>query len=241
MPHSFMYGDHKISYQLTENPSLRTKIRIHIHSDGIVEVETPPAKTPEDITKAIYKRARWISNRLNENSVVRANVLPRAYISGETHFYLGRRYQLKVSENNEAPSSVKLKGGHIQIILPIIDRTAIKRRLNVWYRDRALEYFQRRVESLSSNIPWIELAPTIKLFSMQKQWGSCSPKGALYLNPWLVRAPRECIEYVIIHEMCHLKEHNHSKKFYRLLDQQLPNWRHLKIKLDGMAELLLSE
>jgi hypothetical protein len=75
---------------------------------------------------------------------------------------------------------------------------------------------------------------------MQKQWGSCSPQGHILLNPHLVKAPRECIDYVIIHELCHLKEHNHSPEFYRLLCLQMPDWKQVKAKLDGMAELLLN-
>jgi predicted metal-dependent hydrolase len=75
---------------------------------------------------------------------------------------------------------------------------------------------------------------------MKKQWGSCSPRGNILLNPHLVKAPRECIDYVILHELCHLKEHNHSPEFYRLLNQLMPDWKQIKAKLDGMAELLLN-
>lgn len=76
---------------------------------------------------------------------------------------------------------------------------------------------------------------------MQKQWGSCSPAGRLLLNPQLIKAPRECIDYVISHELCHLKEHNHSPRYYRLLSQLMPGWKTVKARLDGMAEVLLNE
>lgn len=76
---------------------------------------------------------------------------------------------------------------------------------------------------------------------MKKQWGSCSPQGILSLNPHLVKAPRECVDYVILHEFCHIKEHNHSKKFYTLLHQHMPEWESIKAKLDSMSEILLAE
>jgi len=76
---------------------------------------------------------------------------------------------------------------------------------------------------------------------MKTQWGSCSPTGAILLNPHLVKAPRECIDYVISHELCHLKEHNHSPRYYRLLSKIMPRWEVVKARLDGMAELLLNE
>ena len=76
---------------------------------------------------------------------------------------------------------------------------------------------------------------------MKKQWGSCSPQGVITLNPHLVKAPRDCVDYVLVHELCHLVEHNHSVEFYRLLGGQIPGWESVKAKLDGMAEKLLND
>lgn len=71
---------------------------------------------------------------------------------------------------------------------------------------------------------------------MTVQWGSCSPSGRITLNPLLVKTPRECIDYVLLHELCHLLHHNHSPRFYRALDRHMPNWRAVKERLDEMAE-----
>jgi len=240
MQGSITYGDRKISYQLVENKTLANKVRIHVHPNGAVEVEAPPCKAESDVQRALYKRAGWISKKLDEAASVREHVLPREYISGETHFYLGRRYQLKISDASTRASSVKLKGRQIHIELPYPERTAVKKRLNAWYKDRASQYFQRRLEEVGQSISWLEKPPPVRILSMRKQWGSCSPTGTVNLNPWLIRAPRECIDYVILHELCHLKEHNHSKRFYSLLDRHCVDWRHTKAKLDGMAELLLA-
>ncbi len=76
--------------------------------------------------------------------------------------------------------------------------------------------------------------------AMKKQWGSCSTRGSLMLNPHLVKAPKECIDYVILHELCHIAEHNHSDRFWRLLTQVMPHWKEVKAKLDEMAELYLN-
>lgn len=240
MQASIIYGDRKIHYQLVENGSLTSKIRIHVHPNGNVEVEAPPSTKPSEITRAIYKRAAWISTRLSEVSAVREHVLPREYVSGETHFYLGRRYQLKVAQTLGRRASVKLKRHQILVELPEPDKASVKKHLAAWYKERASHYFEKRLEEIIQSLPWVEDVPPVKLISMRKQWGSCSPQGAVLLNPWLVRAPRECIDYVILHELCHLKEHNHSKRFYELLDRYCVSWRHTKAKLDGMAELLLA-
>ncbi|MCH8867611.1 MAG: M48 family metallopeptidase, partial [Proteobacteria bacterium] len=75
---------------------------------------------------------------------------------------------------------------------------------------------------------------------MKKQWGSCSPKGRLSLNPMLVKAPRQCIDYVVVHELCHMKHHNHSDEYYALLTRRLPDWQERKQRLDDLAERILS-
>jgi predicted metal-dependent hydrolase len=80
----------------------------------------------------------------------------------------------------------------------------------------------------------------MKLVPMEHQWGSCSPAGSINLNPALIRAPRHCIDYVLLHEICHLKEHNHSKRFYALLEMHSPQWVDTKAELDQLAELLLA-
>ncbi|MCV6602722.1 MAG: M48 family metallopeptidase [Cohaesibacter sp.] len=162
-------------------------------------------------------------------------------ISGETHFYLGRRYQLKVFEQPSQPSNVLLKGGQIQVSLPYNDPISVRRRLNIWYKQRADDYFQVQMNRVIEKISWVNECPPVKLVRMKTQWGSCSPKGSVHLNPLLIKAPRECIEYVLVHALCHLLEPNHSQRFYSVLAQQLPDWKHTKAKLDGMSELLLAE
>ena len=233
------YGDHAIDYGVTLNPRLSTSIRIHVHPQGVVEVEVPPNKPHQEITAAVQKRARWIVQQLNHQARTRLHVLPREYVSGETHFYLGKRYQLKVTKKLTDAAFVSLKSGQIQVTLPQTDAAVVRRRLNLWYRQRAKDYFGRRLADIAADMPWVQQAPPLKLLTMRKQWGSCSPAGIITLNPWLIRAPRDCIDYVITHEVCHLQEHNHSKRYYQLLEKYFPGWQSVKNRLDGLAELLL--
>jgi len=93
---------------------------------------------------------------------------------------------------------------------------------------------------LTSAAPWLSEVPPFRLLVMRTQWGSCSPAGELLLNPHLVKAPRPCVDYVLAHELCHLKEHNHSPAFYRALSALMPDWLARKEELDGMAEALLN-
>lgn len=234
------YGSRTISYVVVANQKLTTKVRIHVHPTGIVEVEAPIGRSPNDVAGAVAKRGRWLSEQISSIENARCHVLVREYVNGETHFYLGRRYVLKITVDASSPPAVSLKGGHLRVSVRKADPAEVQRVLNAWYRERAEQYFAKRLAALSENIRWVKAQPPIKLKRMRNQWGSCSPSGSINLNPWLIRAPRDCIDYVIVHELCHLREHNHSKRYYALLDRQMPRWRPVKARLDNMAELLLA-
>ncbi len=238
---SLLYGDRHIPYNIVTSPTLTKKIRIHVHPNSRVEVEAPENHPLNEISLAVCKRARWIFKQLQMTEEVRKHACIREYVSGETHFYIGRRYPLKIIETREEYATVELRSGRIEVITRSADPASVRRRLNAWYKEKSFAYFQKRIAHLAEHISWIEVVPPIKLITMTKQWGSCSPEGVIHLNPWLIRAPVDCIDYVIMHELCHLRERNHSKKYYELLGRHYPNWQHIKAKLDGMSELLLSE
>ena len=238
---SFQYGDDRIEYEVLFTPAKRNRVAIHVHSDGSVLVDAPEEQNLQTVHRAVLKRARWIKRHVDESRRQRAQALPRNYRSGESVFYLGRRYQLKVKRQNGRESSVKLLRGQICVEAPSGEPDLIRGRLAAWYRSRAADTFDRRLCEIADRIVWLKKMPDLRIVRMQKQWGSCSPTGVILLNPHLVKAPRVCVDYVICHELCHLQEHNHSPRYYRLLGQIMPGWEAVKTKLDGMAELLLNE
>ena len=238
---TLQYGNEKIAYQVFFIPNQKAKVIIDVLPNGVVHVKAPEDFSLQGIKQAIYKRARWIHNHIKKIQQQYAHVLPRHYVSGESHYYLGRRYVLKVYKSKHENQCVKLLRGQLQVHTNPKKPDVIKQLLQDWYRQHAETTFEKRLESLVSRINWLKKSPSFNLRQMQKTWGSCSPQGKLSLNPHLVKAPRECIDYVILHELCHLKEHNHSKKFYGLLSQHMPEWEAVKAKLDGMSELLLAE
>lgn len=238
---TLIYGEEKIPYQICHVPDREGRVAIHVHPDGSIQVDAPLNTEHSDIKIAVQKRARWIIGHIEKAQELRKYVLPREYVSGESYYYQGRRFQLKVIQSSNTKESVKLLRGKLFVEADDASPTKVQKLLRVWYRDRAKDYFARRLKDISSRVTWVEEVPKWRLVTMKKQWGSCSPNGVLLLNPHLVKAPRECIEYVLLHELCHLQEHNHSPRFYRLLTEQMLEWRSVKAKLDGMAELLLNE
>lgn len=268
----FYYGQDKIDYEivrkevtykattgkskadiLTTEKSKPRKVVIKVYPDQRVVVTAPIDATDEMIHDAMIKRARWIWQNLQDFAKQKDHVLPKRYVSGETQFYLGRRYVLKVitdaKNNDKINSMVKLSRGKLHVELSQSDseldaekRAAlVKSLIDKWYKDKFTSVSRERLEALIHKASWVENYPSLKLMTMKKQWGSCSNKGNLILNPHLVKAPKECIDYVILHELCHIAEHNHSEHFWRLLTQVMPNWKEVKARLDGMAELYLNE
>ena len=234
------YGDERIGFAIRFLPRPARRIAIHVDPGGAVQVDAPLEASASEVIAAVRLRARWVWQRLQEHRQRTRHVLPREYVSGETHFYLGKRYQLKVQLDPNVPQSVKLLGGRLEVITHSRQAAQIRVLLDAWYRQRAEEVFGRRLLECAGGLRWLKQLPGFRLRVMQTQWGSCSPKGELVLNPQLVKAPRHCIDYVIFHELCHLKEHNHSPLYYRLLSRVLPDWEQRKLELDGLAEMLLN-
>jgi len=109
--HSFYYGEECYIYRASSCRGLNGKIAIHVHPDGLVRVDAPENATPAGVKRAVLKRARWIKKKVDLAREIKTHALSREYVSGETHFYLGRRYQLKVHEVQDPETHVRLSGG----------------------------------------------------------------------------------------------------------------------------------
>ena len=256
----FTYGNDTIHYDVIRKtqPSdtakkVARKVIIKVHPDQRVVATVPHDASEDAISDAMHKRARWIWQSINNFAKQKDTVLHKRYVSGETQFYLGKRYVLKVIVDAEQVPSVKLSRGKLNVTIKheISKDTApdsqesrevkVKPLIDKWYQHKAKAIFHERLAELLPKTTWVTGIPSFRVMAMKKQWGSCSTKGNLMLNPHLVKAPKECIDYVVLHELCHIAEHNHSERFWRLLTQVMPNWKAVKAKLDSMAEMYLNE
>lgn len=235
------YGGEVISYKVTISTGQRERVRIHVHPDGSVEVEAPADATADDIGKAVQKRARWVHDHVRDAKRRFEHVLPREYVSGEQVLYLGRRYSLKVRQVPHEERSVKLKGALLEVAHNHVSADAVRSRVRAWYRVKARDYFAYRLGVIAKGLPWPQEVPNFQLKEMRTRWGTCAAGGTVTLNPFLVRASRDSIDYVITHELCHLREHNHSTEFFRLLGRAMPQWESVKRHLDEMAEVILND
>jgi predicted metal-dependent hydrolase len=227
---SVHYGQRVIDY--TCSTVDRKTLEIAVHPDASVVVKAPLGTGVEAIESKLRKRARWIVRQQDYFKQFNPRTPQRHYISGETHLYLGKQYQLKVGAGGE--NKVRLKHGVFEVTCwQKVAPHMTKRLMEQWYAQKAAEQFAQSLERC-----WPKMArydyhkPSIVIQRMEKRWGSLSEIGTLTLNVELVKAPKECIDYVVMHELCHLKHYDHSPAFYQMLDTYLPEWRKLKHRLE---------
>lgn len=212
----------------------RTTLEIAVLPDCQILITAPQGTHQAEIEKKVKKRLRWIDKQVDYFQQFQPKTPKRQYISGETHLYLGCQYRLKVEEA-ENPL-VKLTRGYIWVHSPEptnSDKTF--QLVDQWYHHRATIKLIERFERCF--VPFQRKGykpPIVTLRKMKTRWGSMSPSGVLLLNRDLIRAPIECIDYVFIHELCHLEYADHGKGFHRLMESILPDWKARKHRLEIM-------
>ena len=228
--HSFTFGQKTIPFQLIFRPKRRVSITVLPNRQ--VRVAAPAGQDLEKVLALVRKRAGWIAKKRNYFEQFHPLPGEKRFVGGETHLYLGRQYRLKLK--NSEGKSVKLIGKYFNISVESFDREKVKAALDAWYLLRAEKLFIERVEGFLKGHSSIRLTPKkITIRHMAKRWGSCTKNGNIRLNLDLIKAPLHCIEYVIAHELCHLRVHDHSPAFYRLLLRLMPDWEKRKARLDA--------
>jgi predicted metal-dependent hydrolase len=215
----------------------RKTLAITVHPDLSVVVSAPQGTRPGLIRARVRKRGPWIRKAWQEFELYLPKQPPRRYVSGETHRYLGRQYRLRVRKSRR--KDVKLLRGFLQVLTPAPqDSFNVRRLVTTWYRQHAERVFAERLAACHGRLKVDGVTlPRLKIQRLAKRWGSCSPAGQVILNVELLKAPRDCIDYVITHELCHLRERNHSPRFWRLLDRLMPDWRDRRALLNQMADV----
>jgi predicted metal-dependent hydrolase len=198
--------------------------------DGRVRVAFPQRISEESLRLFLISKMAWI-HKQRAKFEGQARQSPREYITGESHYFEGKRYLLRVIEN-EALIKVEVSHTHLDFYVPMGATTEQKEKLMLeWYRKNLKE----RAEPLIKK--WEEkIGVQINEWGtkqMRTKWGTCNIGARrIWLNVELAKKPLACLEYVVVHELVHLLERNHNNKFKAHMDNFLPNWRHLKEELN---------
>ncbi len=228
--HTIQYGTTTIDFSLTF--SSRKSLGISVTPELDVKVIAPYDSILEKIIEKVENKARWIVKQKEYFGEYLPKTPTREYVNGETHLYIGRQYRLKITQSKK--NEVKLNGGSLTVYTSKKEnKNYTKLLLDNWYREHAIRLFQWRIEQNISKFSKYKLEfPKLVVRRMEKRWGSCTPNKKIILNPEIIKAPIKCIDYVMIHELCHLVQHNHSPEFYKLQTKMMLDNEKWKKKLE---------
>lgn len=186
----------------------------------LVKVRVPESLSDDRIRHLISRRASWIQAKLKEQAD-RPAFKPKEYISGEAFPYLGKNYRLKVISGRTP--SVKLKNGYLVATVSDTEsqQKTVKTLLVNWYRSQAEVRLREKTARLSKIVG---VSPSsVSVRNYKSRWGSCSSNGDITYNWKIILAPHRIVDYVVVHELCHLLEHNHSPHYWKHVERHFPD------------------
>jgi len=203
----------------------RRTLGISIRPDSSVIVRVPYFTSFKTIKRIVLEKSAWILKHRNSYSKKYTNKLNRLYSSGETHLFRGNELILKVKKYDSP--FIRFSDDSIEMGLSNNDdQKLIKKLLYKGYRNEALRIFPEIFNSVLQRFENQGFKPAgLVIRTMKRRWGSCSNKGIITLSTELIKLSDLYIEYVIIHELCHLKHHNHGPLYYKLLSELFPEWK----------------
>jgi len=209
----------------------RRSLGISVLPDSTVIVRVPYRTSLKTINRIVQEKAAWIIKHRDSYSSNDNSKLNRLYSNGEKHLFRGNESVLKIEKSSR--KYIRFIDGFIELGLDKTDNSeAIKRLLYTGYKNEAITFLPLMLSSVLEKYNEQMFKPSgLIIRSMKRRWGSCSNKGVITLSTKLIKLPDTLIEYVILHELCHLKHHNHGGGYYKLLSSLYPEWKELRKEL----------
>jgi len=209
----------------------RKRLTLTVYPDQRIVARIPYGFPKRKIEEYFNKKIRWMLKHL-DHFEQHPPESEKKYVPGEIFKYLGEKYYLKLEQGT---SKVTLK--EKDLVLKVKDKGDIqikKTVLDNWYRKEAVRILTPLFDQWMERLDYMKLPQaTLRFYKMKRRWGSCSAKGVITLNTELIKKNPELIDYVIIHEICHLKIPAHNKEFYNLVESVLPDWKERRRALNN--------
>lgn len=230
-------GNTAIPYTLSD--SKKTKhIKLVVDKDGLRVVKPPRARI-EEVESLLQAKSNWIFKHYMNFQTIKINEYKRKWESGERVPYLGNEYNIKIFLHKKQRTSINFNGDTFEIFVNDTayenDRkTLIEKALRRWYISTAYETIKERLDYLCKIIGLTY--NTMRIKEQKTRWGSCSKKKNLNFNWKLIMSPQWVIDYVIIHEICHLRHLNHSKEYWAMVEMYMPGYKKARewLKKNGL-------
>ena len=224
MQNTIEIGSKKINYTVTK--SSRKTIGISVSLKYGVRILAPKKVSDRQIAQAVNEKAAWILKKLSYFEQIKSEIPELNFIDGEKITLLGKKYTLRVNVSPSlTDSSVKLSGNSIIVSLPE-DATgslsdSVRKHLIDWCKEYTKEIVSERVEHFSKIMDVIPAKLVIK--DLKSIWGSCTSRNVININWKIIMAPMAVVDYLVVHELTHIKIKNHSKQFWKMAESIYPN------------------
>ncbi len=215
-----------IEYQLLPG-SPRKTTDIVIERNGVVTVRAPADYTPEQVDAVVDSKRLWIYRNLAEWKDLNASAVAREWVNGETFLYLGRAYRLSLVSGQERP--LLLKEGRFCLSRTVVEQggtEAARQAFEAYFADKGRQRISERVAWFAPKVG-VSVAG-IKVKEMGYRWASCGKNGMLNFHWKCMMAPPKIIDYIVVHELCHLHHRNHTDAFWNEVDKVMPDYRERK-------------
>ena len=209
----------------------RRSIGISVLPDSSVVVRVPYHTSSKTITRIVTDKYRWVLKHRDYYRKLDNNILRKSYSAGEIHLFRGNRSVLSIEKS--VKPFIRFYDNKIELgLVKTDDSAAIKRMLYKGYKNEAIKLFPDLLNKVLRELENQMFHPSgLIIRTMKRRWGSCSNKGVITLSTELIKFSDLYIEYVITHELCHLKHHNHGSQYYKLLTKVFPEWKSVRKEL----------
>ena len=207
--------------------SQRKTTDIVIERDGTVVVRPPEQCSPEQVDAVVHSKRLWIYRNLAEWKDLNASAVAREWVNGETFLYLGGSYRLALVSDQDRP--LKLKDGRFCLSREVIEHgstEAARKVFEQFFTDKGQQRFRSRVSFFAPKVG-VDIAD-IRVKDMGYRWASCGGSGILNFHWKCMMAPPKIVDYITVHELCHLHHRNHTDAFWNEVDKVMPDWRERK-------------
>lgn len=224
---------HPVPYEVVRRSRVTRNVYLELNEEGGLRIVVPVRMSERAIHRAVQEKSSHVMEflrRAQEKRRARPRLL---YQDGEKHLYLGDHVPLVLRPWTRGAATGLFDGQNILLAVRNSEPGTVRDALRRWYRDRASCHFRERLQHFSLKARWTDgQVPPLQIRRMKRTMGNCSRSGLIKMNPHMIKAPPFLIDYVIAHEVCHLKEHNHGPGFYRLQEELFPRWRLAKAQLN---------
>ena len=230
------WGGTRVKYAIRRSARRRKTVAVTVDPAGGVLVVAPERLAIARLDAIVIRKAEWIAQRLRRAESHGPPPAPREFVSGESVLYLGRHYRLKVLPDETGPA--RLRGGWLHVPAPAGAQQAahVRAALVAWFRRHAAERLPERVEAWRAKAG--VAPPRVVVADQRKRWGSCDHRGTIRLNWRIVQAPMRLLDYVVVHELVHLRHRGHGRDYWQAVGRVMPDYERRREELRQRGGML---